>query len=534
MKKIKNKGITLIALIVTIIVLIILAGIAISMLTSNNNILRNSTEAREETRKATATEIMALKITGIETDSYAEKMRMPTLVEIATILDKDEEIEYVNGKDAIKKGLEGIDNTTTAILTKLNEYPYEFEVDNNFKIIKINEEPTELIIPKEITLAKSTIENVTIKINDTVDLGVTVTPDDTVVTWDITSGNEYVSISETSGTSTRVTGISAGSAKITATAESQTQEFDITVSPTIVTISRASNENVSIEQGKNSTLGVIVSTNDGTTAPEVSWSADPTGKISFSTQSGISTEITGTAIGSTTVTAKLGSDSSEQSVTFNVTVSQPTISTSKSYVGSYADVDKDGTIDGVIYADLAFSKTGQWGSDFEFARFSYSAGTNFKKYYVSKGSYTTTWFGTHEVISPTSGGGANNRFYIMTFNDLGDTYGNNAWWWPASGKLNVSYTSTNFGKGEKNTADMISAWNASKYGNQSDNDMWGKIQAERSQWANKGFEFFIPSSQEWAAFGVNLGITDGNAWSKGLNGRYWSSSISSSNRNICC
>ena len=50
MKKIaNNRGITLIALIVTIIVLLILAGISVSMLTGQNGILNRAAEAKEKT-----------------------------------------------------------------------------------------------------------------------------------------------------------------------------------------------------------------------------------------------------------------------------------------------------------------------------------------------------------------------------------------------------------------------------------------------------------------------------------------------------
>ena len=59
MKTIKiktNKGITLIALVITIIVLLILAGVTIAMLTGENGILTKTTEAKSETAKATATE----------------------------------------------------------------------------------------------------------------------------------------------------------------------------------------------------------------------------------------------------------------------------------------------------------------------------------------------------------------------------------------------------------------------------------------------------------------------------------------------
>ena len=51
-KKDINKGITLIALVVTIIVLLILAGVSISMLTGQNGILNRAVEAKEKTEVA--------------------------------------------------------------------------------------------------------------------------------------------------------------------------------------------------------------------------------------------------------------------------------------------------------------------------------------------------------------------------------------------------------------------------------------------------------------------------------------------------
>ena len=48
----KTKGITLIALVVTIIVLLLLAGISISMLTGQNGILNRAAEAKEKTAKS--------------------------------------------------------------------------------------------------------------------------------------------------------------------------------------------------------------------------------------------------------------------------------------------------------------------------------------------------------------------------------------------------------------------------------------------------------------------------------------------------
>ena len=57
----RNKGITLIALVVTIIVLLILAGISIAMLTGQNGILNRATEAKEKTGVAQEDESQKLK-----------------------------------------------------------------------------------------------------------------------------------------------------------------------------------------------------------------------------------------------------------------------------------------------------------------------------------------------------------------------------------------------------------------------------------------------------------------------------------------
>ena len=47
-----NKGITLIALVITIIVLLILAGVSIAMLTGTNGVLTRATDASDETTRA--------------------------------------------------------------------------------------------------------------------------------------------------------------------------------------------------------------------------------------------------------------------------------------------------------------------------------------------------------------------------------------------------------------------------------------------------------------------------------------------------
>ena len=59
-----SRGITLIALVITIIVLLILAGITIATLIGDNGILKRATEAVEETEKKTAEEKVAVEVLG--------------------------------------------------------------------------------------------------------------------------------------------------------------------------------------------------------------------------------------------------------------------------------------------------------------------------------------------------------------------------------------------------------------------------------------------------------------------------------------
>ena len=67
-----SKGITLIALVVTIIILIILAGISISMLTGQNGILTRAAEAKEKTEKAQAEEQSALSELESQMNNYQD------------------------------------------------------------------------------------------------------------------------------------------------------------------------------------------------------------------------------------------------------------------------------------------------------------------------------------------------------------------------------------------------------------------------------------------------------------------------------
>ena len=65
-----QRGITLIALVITIIVLLILAGVSIAMLTGDNGILTRAGDAQEATVTSTNEEILKLAVSDCITEYY--------------------------------------------------------------------------------------------------------------------------------------------------------------------------------------------------------------------------------------------------------------------------------------------------------------------------------------------------------------------------------------------------------------------------------------------------------------------------------
>ena len=70
-----NKGITLIALVITIIVLLILAGVSIAMLTGSNGILTQATEAKKDTAAAEAVERINMALSA----AYSATLQTPSV-----------------------------------------------------------------------------------------------------------------------------------------------------------------------------------------------------------------------------------------------------------------------------------------------------------------------------------------------------------------------------------------------------------------------------------------------------------------------
>lgn len=141
MKKIiEKRGITLISLVVTTIVILILAGITLNLvLNKNDGIINIAKKADKENSEKLATEKLNLKITNSQINSWAKSQRMPTLQELANDLCEDNEIQYVALESQKIASLEKIEvGKNNSIFTKLKDYPYEFEINSSLQLASID------------------------------------------------------------------------------------------------------------------------------------------------------------------------------------------------------------------------------------------------------------------------------------------------------------------------------------------------------------------------------------------------------------
>lgn len=212
-----------------------------------------------------------------------------------------------------------------------------------------------------------------------------------------------------------------------------------------------------------------------------------------------------------------------------------------SYVGCYADIDNDGIVDGVIFADLLTGSIKDtqsyggtiYGQDYNISKID---SNDVKSYYISQEQFDGC-LGKGIVISP-KGTKGKNRFFVMQLDDFVTSeyvdeednsksypsYKSYIWYKNAYEKMDPLITSNNFGEGKENTRKMIEKWNAAGTSEgytdaaQDNQDIWKHIQEKY----NKGW--FIPSACEWAAFGNELTITTDKRSQYSLKSYYWSSS----------
>ena len=83
------KGITLISLVITIILLIILAGIVINIAVGENGIIKIAKQTRENYNKASIKEELELELLNIQTKKYEETGKKASLEEVKELINKN-------------------------------------------------------------------------------------------------------------------------------------------------------------------------------------------------------------------------------------------------------------------------------------------------------------------------------------------------------------------------------------------------------------------------------------------------------------
>ena len=384
MKTKEIKGITLITLAVTIVVLLILAGISINTVIGDNGIIKKAQSSAELTKESEAKEIINRTIMEFYLTNEYETLE-----------------DFLNTKvsegriDKVEKNADGtlkVWKNDYSVTTE-NKTNSSNNNDNNMnKRIKISTTPYEGIYD---SCEHEAITNVNVE------------PTDTTLEYS-TDGINY------STTIPRIINAGTATIKIRASKENYATK-NVTV---IAKIEKAEGKlTLSATSGistNGNNLTFTVSGNTGTLSVVSSDTNIATVSISGSTV----TVKPGTTVGTVaiTVTSAATTNYNMKSATYIATI-KPKFNVS-SGVGYYADVDDDGIVDGVIFGDFKEGGSGKWGSvPFypELSSYSIPTTSSTKNYYVSQSNYDGV-FGSKPVLSTKDSG--NSRFWVMSLNDL--------------------------------------------------------------------------------------------------------------------
>ena len=130
-----SNGITLIALVITIIVLLILAGISISMLSGDNSILQKATDAKTFTSRASVVEQARTDILGYQAENKGTDLQKSQL---QTVLEKYfkevPDLENMSDTEILNKELETIAEYGTHTITVKEIFNGNFSENNQLQV----------------------------------------------------------------------------------------------------------------------------------------------------------------------------------------------------------------------------------------------------------------------------------------------------------------------------------------------------------------------------------------------------------------
>ena len=304
-KKKNARGITLIALVITIIVLLILAGVTINALSGENGIITKSKEAKIKTEKSRTIEKINLAILtamtkgdgDIDNATLREELEKEGLTvktegnnlpwdvsdgKYIYRINEDYTVEEVEGINLSKKEIKlasGENETITATLTEgttgkitwESSAPDIVKVENG-KITAVGERGTATITAKvegteyQATCTVKIIQKITtitagnieMNIGDTQKINVTTTPTEGLIEdLEYTSGSPTIA---TVGADGNVKGIAEGTAVITIRAKNSgvSTTCTIKVTPKVTKITKITTSDLTLEPGKTGKIRVTI------------------------------------------------------------------------------------------------------------------------------------------------------------------------------------------------------------------------------------------------------------------------------------
>ena len=303
------RGITLIALVITVIVLLILAAVTINALSGDNGILKRATEAKQKTRRADALEKIQLAVMTATANGVGE------------VNPDDLKAELEKAGATVK--------TTGELPWEVTLDGYMFRINENLSIDEISGVG---ISKKELKLLNGASETLTATVTE----GVTGT-----IKWE-TSDASVATVENGKVTAVGTSGTATITVKVDGTDYSDTCTVSIVQKVTAITA-----ENLTV--GKNGTGKIKVTTTPSGLVEDLTYTSGAT-NIATVAQDGT---VTGVAEGTATITIK-GKVSTNVSTTCTVTVTKARVSVTAEQIAAnkekyYGKVAENYTQGGLTY-----------------------------------------------------------------------------------------------------------------------------------------------------------------------------------------
>lgn len=116
----KERGITLVALVVTIVVLLILAGVSISMVLGNNGIVTKAQASQAAQDKAYAREVVESALKSVQIDVLTGKKATGTVADVVAAIGGDSKFTVGTAENTVK--YEPKAGTTYTVTVELTNY----------------------------------------------------------------------------------------------------------------------------------------------------------------------------------------------------------------------------------------------------------------------------------------------------------------------------------------------------------------------------------------------------------------------------